>query len=247
MFSSSHGMAALGHTKLVIKCSKGVVTIAVFEPFAAQRERLSEVLLSRSLSPDGQRAAFCRLRHLENREFFEKAKHSQLSPCLFDLGAEASALFCAAREVAPFPPGSLRLFPCAKPLAVSADREFFRAVFLNLCCNCFLYGGKHPLIELSLFESNSKAVLFLRDFGPGLPDALHLPRWGGLSLARCFAQDSGGVFLFSSADCKGVCCALSLPLQKADTLVAPLSSAELLQDTFSPIFVQLAPLCIFPE
>lgn len=247
MLFRAHGIAGLGHTKLVTKRPKGGFLIAVFDRFAAQREQLSEILLSRQLSPDGQRAAFCRLRRLENREFFQKLNEGRLSPCTFDLCAEAAALFCAAREVSPFPPGALRLFPCRQPLPVTADRELFRAVFLNLCCNCFLYGGKHPLLELSLFGTGSKAVLLLRDFGPGLPHSFRLPPQGGLDLAGRFAQNSGGLFLFSGAACKGVCCALSLPLQNAGTLLPPPSVNALLQNTFSPVFVQLAPLCIFPE
>ena len=240
-------MCSFGHTKLVTKCPKGGVIIAVFDRFAAQREQLSEVLLSRQLSPDGQRSAFCHLRRLENREFFEKLEQKRLCPSCFDLGAEASALFCAAREVSPFPPGALRLFPFDRPLPVVADRELFRAVFLNLCCNSFLYGGRHPFLELSLFGANAKAVLVLRDFGPGLCKTVQLPPHGGLNLARSFALDAEGMFLFSSAPCKGVCCALSLPLRKSGVLLPPPSGSTLLQDTFSPVFVQLAPLCIFPE
>lgn len=229
---------------------------------AAIRGEVSEVLCcpEPALPPAGRAAAYRLLRTAQNLEWWTCLCAAPPHPRPLDLGASAAALFAAVREVCATPPGLLQFTPCRQPLPVAASEDAFEAVLLNLVCNSLLYGGAAPAISLRAARQGSRAVLLLRDGGPGIPPhrqraALqpfesfsHLPGAGlGLPLAALFARRYGGAFTLESRPGRGVRLALSLPLCAAAHLPPPPQTAALLADRFSPVYVQLAPRCVLPD
>ena len=176
------------------------------------------------------------------------------------LTASARALVEAAREVCPMPPSLLRFSACGQPLPVAAGEPAFGAVLLNLLCNSLLYGGAKPAVSVRCVRQGGRAVLLLRDWGPGIPPhrqrlaltpfagAGSLPGLGlGLPLAAAFAARYGGAFTLESRPGKGVAAALSLPLCPVARLPRPPHAAALLADRYSPVYVQLSPRCVLPD
>lgn len=232
---------------------------------AALRGETSELLCAvgetgGALPAAARSSAYQLLRTAHNLELWAQLQTAPPAPRPLDLSANAAAVFEAAREVCATPPGLLRLIPCSRPLPVAASEAAFEAVLLNLLCNSLLYGGPKPAVTLRLTRQGSRAVLLLRDAGPGIPPhrqraALlpfesfsHLPSVGlGLPLAGAFARRYRGTFTLESRAGGGVSVALSLPLCPAARLPRPPQTTALLADRFSPVYVQLAPRCILPD
>ena len=216
---------------------------------ALLRAECAEVLTAEGAA---QRAAAYRiLRAAQNLEMWAH---------LMDLSASARALVEAAREVCPMPPSLLRFSACGQPLPVAAGEPAFGAVLLNLLCNSLLYGGAKPAVSVRCVRQGGRAVLLLRDWGPGIPPhrqrlaltpfagAGSLPGLGlGLPLAAAFAARYGGAFTLESRPGKGVAAALSLPLCPVARLPRPPHAAALLADRYSPVYVQLSPRCVLPD
>ena len=216
---------------------------------ALLRAECAEVLAAEGAA---QRAAAYRiLRAAQNLEMWAQLTGAGLPP---------RALVEAAREVCPMPPSLLRFSACGQPLPVAAAEPAFGAVLLNLLCNSLLYGGAKPAVSVRCLRQGSRAVLLLRDWGPGIP--LHrqrlaltpfavagsLPGLGlGLPLAAAFAARYGGAFTLESRPGKGVAAALSLPLCPVAKLPRPPHAAALLADRYSPVYVQLSPRCVLPD
>lgn len=225
---------------------------------ALLRAECAEVLAAEGAA---QRAAAYRiLRAAQNLEMWAQLTGTGLPPRVMDLSASARALVEAAREVCPMPPALLRFSACGQPLPVAAAEPAFGAVLLNLLCNSLLYGGARPAVSVRCLRQGSRAVLLLRDWGPGIPPhrqrlaltpfagAGSLPGLGlGLPLAAAFAARYGGAFTLESRPGKGVAAALSLPLCPVARLPRPPHAAALLADRYSPVYVQLSPRCVLPD
>lgn len=223
---------------------------------ALLRAECAEVLAAEGAA---QRAAAYRiLRAAQNLEMWAQLTGAGLPPRVMDLSASARALVEAAREVCPMPPSLLRFSACGQPLPVAAAEPAFGAVLLNLLCNSLLYGGAKPAVSVRCLRQGSRAVLLLRDWGPGIPPhrqrlaltpfagAGSLPGLG-LPLAAAFAARYGGAFTLESRPGKGVAAALSLPLCPVARLPRPPHAAALLADRYSPVYVQLSPRCVLPD
>ena len=225
---------------------------------ALLRAECAEVLAAEGAA---QRAAAYRiLRAAQNLEMWAQLTGAGLPPRVMDLSASARALVEAAREVCSTPPSLLRFSACGQPLPVAAAEPAFGAVLLNLLCNSLLYGGARPAVSVRCLRQGSRAVLLLRDWGPGIPPhrqrlalthfagAGSLPGLGlGLPLAAAFAARYGGAFTLESRPGKGVAAALSLPLCPVARLPRPPHAAALLADRYSPVYVQLSPRCVLPD
>ena len=138
---------------------------------AAMRGEVSEILCcpESALSPAARAAAYRLLRTAQNLEWWTRLSTQPPPARPLDLGASTAALLAAVREVCATPPGLLQLAPCRQPLPVAADEAAFEAVLLNLVCNSLLYGGPAPALTLRAARQGSRAVLLLRDGGPGIP------------------------------------------------------------------------------
>ena len=225
---------------------------------ALLRAECAEVLTAEGAA---QRAAAYRiLRAAQNLETWACLTVGGRPPRVMDLAASARALMEAAREVCPMPPSLLRFSGCCQPLPVAAAEPAFAAALLNLLCNSLLYGGAKPAVSVRCLRQGSRAVLLLRDWGPGIPPhrqrlaltpfagAGSLPGLGlGLPLAAAFAARYGGAFTLESRPGKGVAAALSLPLCPVAKLPRPPHAAALLADRYSPVYVQLSPRCVLPD
>lgn len=200
------------------------------------------------------------LRAAQNLEFWAGLQRGAWPAHVMDLAASAAALLAAARQVCATPPALLRLYACGQPLPVAASEAAFGAAFLNLLCNSLLYGGARPAVSLRLLRQGGRAVMILRDWGPGIPpgrqrlalqpfeSAAALPGLGlGLPLAALFARRYGGAFTLESRPGRGLAAAISLPLCPVARLPRPPQAAALLADRYSPVYVQLSPRCILPD
>lgn len=212
-------------------------------PTQAELDRIQAMLEL----PAEPAAFYRRLRRKQNLALTRALAAGSLCPVPFDAGALAQSVFCAAKEVCPFPFRNLQLTCAREVLPVLADPDALCQVLLGLLCNSFLYGGKSPLIRLRIVRQRDRAVLELRDWGWGLSEKLHAPHAGGIVLARLLARAFGGCFVLDSAPGKGVRAVLSLPLCGGDELHPVPSAQQLLSDPLSPVFVQLSPRCILPD
>lgn len=225
---------------------------------ALLRTECAEVLAAPQ-QPPARAAAYRMLRAARNLELWTALERGAVPVRAMDLAADVRALGEAVREVCPMPPALLRVNVCAQPLPVAAGQQAFAAALLNLLCNSFLYGGTRPAVSVRALRQGSRAVLLVRDWGPGLPphrlrQALTPFSTGGgtalglgLPLAAAFAACCGGTFTLESRPGKGVAAALSLPLCPVARLERPLRAAALLADRYSPVYVQLSPRCILPD
>ncbi|MEG2842785.1 MAG: ATP-binding protein [Ruthenibacterium sp.] len=179
--------------------------------------------------------------------------------------------FCASAVAYAFMQGAAALCPrvdiqcrfCAAPLWVAGDVRLFCIALGNALLNSLLYAGDAPRAVLQLGKQGEHAVFTLRDNGKGiLPDALSgvfvpgmsadpygdgepAPGLGlGLAIVQQYAAAYSGRILAQSTVGKGSSLALSLPL------CAPCSESmqvpQMVADSFSPLYVQLCPLCDLP-
>lgn len=183
---------------------------------------------------------------------------------------EAAQLCCAHRRLRPALRAEGGVLPVALPVWALV------AVALNLLDNALLYGGPQPAARFEVRRQGKRAVLTVRDAGPGIPPAAQSrafipfaalpgplraktaqPRpadWNGergaglgLSLAALAARRAGGVCTLASRPGHGTAVAVSLPLCEGAMPGPCPTAAELLADRYSPVYLQLCQVCVLPE
>ena len=108
----------------------------------------------------------------------------------------------------------------------------------------FWYGGERPAISVRAARRGETLLLTVADNGPGCaPSAGDRGLGLGLEVARRYARAYGGRLLAGSAPERGACFSLCLPLCPPGA--AP-SVPDYMADRFSPLYVQLAPVCDLP-
>lgn len=179
--------------------------------------------------------------------------------------------FCASAVAYAFMQGAAALCPrvdirchfCAAPLWVAGDVRLFCTCLGNALLNSLLYAGDAPCANLQLEKQGEHAVFTLRDSGKGiLPETLSCvfapgmsadpygdgapaPGLGlGLAIVQQYTAAYGGRLLAQSTAGKGSSLALSLPLCMpcGEQVQVP----QMVADRFSPLYVQLCPICDLP-
>lgn len=127
------------------------------------------------------------------------------------------------------------------PLWAMGDARLFAAALGNLLANAVQYGGERPAISVRAARRGETLLLTVADNGPGCaPSAGDRGLGLGLEVARRYARAYGGRLLAGSAPERGACFSLCLPLCPPGA--AP-SVPDYMADRFSPLYVQLAPVC----
>ena len=130
------------------------------------------------------------------------------------------------------------------PLWAMGDARLFAAALGNLLANAVQYGGERPAISVRAARRGETLLLTVADNGPGCaPSAGDRGLGLGLEVARRYARAYGGRLLAGSAPERGACFSLCLPLCPPGA--AP-SVPDYMADRFSPLYVQLAPVCDLP-
>lgn len=111
---------------------------------------------------------------------------------------------------------------------VSGDPERLKQVFFNVLDNAAKHGGAGKRIATSVTRENNMAVVQVRDFGPGIPEA-ELPfvkkkfykgsskaRGSGIGLAVCdeIVSLHGGTFTIGNAEGGGAVVTIALPISE---------------------------------
>lgn len=233
---------------------------------AAVRGPLGRVMPALTAQPDPARASlrggYQLLRCAENLELYAALQRPAPGCGPLDLAALTASLLAAAREVCPTRPQRLQGGGGPVPLPVICHARSLTAVILNLVSNSLLYAGPAAPIRLEAWRQGSRAVVRVRDGGPGMSAAVQLracapffsaggPDGGaglglGLTLAALLARQAGGVFALESRPGRGTSATLALPLCPAASLPAPPTAAALLDDRYSPVYVQLCQSCVLP-
>jgi signal transduction histidine kinase len=65
--------------------------------------------------------------------------------------------------------GVVRLAPDAEPIEILGDREELRGAIVNLLDNAVKFSGDHVDVEVDVRRDGDRAVVRVRDHGPGLP------------------------------------------------------------------------------
>lgn len=132
------------------------------------------------------------------------------------------------------------------PLWTMGDARLFADALGNLLANALLYGGERAHIRVRAARSESTLTLTVADSGAGCltpagadGDALGL----GLGIARRYAQVCGGRLIAQTMPGRGACFSLCLPLCAPG---AHSETPDYVADRFSPLYVQLAPVCDLP-
>lgn len=209
-----------------------------------------------------RRCAYQLLRCAENLELFATLQRPARPGRPLDLAAAANCLLQAAQTICRVRPGQLTGESCPVPLPVVCNARALYVVVYNLLGNSLLYGGSTPQVQLEASRQGGRAVLTVRDAGPGMPPAVQLraqtaffsaagPDGGpgvglGLTLAALFARQAHGVFTLESRPGQGTTATLALPLCPAASLPQPPTPATLLTDRYSPLYVQLCQSCVLP-
>lgn len=240
---------------------------------AAQRTALGPLLAALS-EPEAQgggraarAAAYRLLRVARNLECYARLCRPMPGTHCCDLAAvctavcEAAQLCCARRALRPALAASGGVLPVEVPACLLAE------VALNLLDNALLYGGERPAAQMEISRQGKRAVLVVRDAGPGIPPAAQrrafvpfavLPRPAraageergaglGLGLAAMLARQAGGVCSLASRPGHGAAVALALPLVQGAMPGPCPTAAELLADRYSPVYVQLCQVCVLPD
>ncbi|MEG1639540.1 MAG: ATP-binding protein [Ruthenibacterium sp.] len=185
--------------------------------------------------------------------------------------APVARSFCASAVAYAFMQGAAALCPryeiqcrfCKAPLWAAGDIRLFCIALGNVLLNSLLYAGEAPCAILELEKQGEHAVFTLRDNGKGiLPDALSsmfapgisadpygdgapAPGLGlGLAIVQQYAAAYGGRLLAQSTVGKGSSLAFSLPLCTPCT--ENMQVPQMITDRYSPLYVQLCPLCDLP-
>jgi PAS domain S-box-containing protein len=151
-----------------------------------------------------------------------------VNPEAFDLCDAAREVTERLRESAAAASCELSLEGVPGPLVGSWDRLRIEQVLVNLISNSIKYAAGRQ-IRVSVARDGGRAVLQVRDHGPGIPEA-DLPRiferferaasarhYGGMGLglyvARQIAQAHGGTIAARNMDGGGACFSVTLPLE----------------------------------
>ena len=111
---------------------------------------------------------------------------------------------------------------------ISGDPERLKQVFLNLLDNAAKHGGSGQRIEASMSYDGKDVIVYIRDFGPGIPED-ELPhvkmkfykgsskaRGSGIGLAVCdeIMRLHNGTFDIANAPGGGTVVTMTLPMEK---------------------------------
>ena len=111
---------------------------------------------------------------------------------------------------------------------IPGDPERLKQVFCNVMDNAAKHGGAGKRIDVSVCREGEEAVVRVRDYGPGIPEA-ELPfvkqkfykgsskaRGSGIGLAVCdeIVGLHGGTFTIGSAEGGGAVVTIRLPLKE---------------------------------
>ena len=118
-----------------------------------------------------------------------------------------------------------------EPVPVFGDKDRLRQVFLNILDNAAKYSGPGGKIELAVGQEGDKALVVIRDHGPGIP-AADLPyikdkfyrgtapkkRGAGIGLSVCdeIVKLHGGTLTIESEEGEGTHVSIRLPLAPAE-------------------------------
>ncbi|GAB4387992.1 MAG: ATP-binding protein [Thermodesulfovibrionales bacterium] len=112
-------------------------------------------------------------------------------------------------------------------VAVEADAELLKQVFLNVLLNAIQASGDGGRIEVSVTEDGDTAVVEIRDEAGGIPEdeleRIFDPFWStkdkgtglGLAIASKIMQAHGGTIKVKSARGQGSCFAMFLPMRQS--------------------------------
>jgi two-component system sensor histidine kinase SenX3 len=98
-----------------------------------------------------------------------QAGRTPLSLERHDLVALAAECVEFTRSRRHLPAESVRLRPGGAPVEIVGDREELRGAIVNLLDNAVKFSGDHVDVEVAVQRRDDKAVLAVRDTGPGLP------------------------------------------------------------------------------
>lgn len=231
---------------------------------AALRAPLGRVLPPLAALPEpegaGLRGGYQLLRCAENLELYAALQRPGPRGGPLDLAGLTGSLLAAGREVCRLRPGQLEGGGGPVPLPVVCGAAGLTGVILNLLANSLLYGGAEPRIRLEAWRQGGRAVVRVRDAGPGMAPAVQLRACApffsaggaegglglGLTLAALLARQAGGVFALESRPGRGTAATLALPLCPAASLPPCPTAASLLADRYSPVYVQLCQSCVLP-
>ncbi len=115
--------------------------------------------------------------------------------------------------------------------SVTGDPERMRQVFCNLLDNASKHGGAGKRIDVAVYREENKAVITIRDYGPGIPED-ELPhvkykfykgsskaRGSGIGLAVCdeIITRHGGTLELGNAEGGGCIVTIRLPIDITET------------------------------
>ncbi|MCE9594146.1 MAG: HAMP domain-containing histidine kinase [Planctomycetes bacterium] len=155
------------------------ITHELRSPIASARLYVESVLLGRADGPKRDRylqRAMLDLDRLRTRvdDLLETARVNSSKPVL---ALEPIDLATVARDVVErltreHAARGARIELATEPdVHVRADMRALDTVLANLVSNAIKYGGKDPRVVVGTGHARSKALLFVRDFGPGLGGA----------------------------------------------------------------------------
>ena len=160
-----------------------------------------------------------------------------------------------------------------EPLWSPGCARLFAAALGNLLANAVQYGGERPFVSVRAQKSGAHLLLTVADNGAGYTGTAEIENSLGLAVARQYAEAFGGRLLVRSIPEQGTRFTLCLPLcapgaentpgaretspisdaanppDTANTpsaLPAPQIPPDYMADRFSPLYIQLAPICDLP-
>lgn len=151
-----------------------------------------------------------------------------------------------------------------EPLWSRGCERLFAAALGNLLANAVQYGGERPAVSVRAQKSGGMLLLTVADNGAGYTAHAETVNGLGLAVARQYAAAFGGQLLVNSAPGQGTRVTLCLPLcapgvrktpdapgaasppGTREPRFAPHIPPDYMADRFSPLYVQLAPVCDLP-
>jgi two-component system sensor histidine kinase SenX3 len=86
-----------------------------------------------------------------------------------DLGALAQECVAFTRSRLHLPDAALTLVPATDAVEVLGDRNELRGAIVNLLDNAVKFSGDHVDVDVQVLREGNRALLTVRDHGPGLP------------------------------------------------------------------------------
>lgn len=130
-----------------------------------------------------------------------------------------------------------------RPLWTMGDERLFADALGSLLANAVQYGGERPTVTVRALGQGGRLLLAVADSGTGCPDGGRPAEGLGLRTARLYAEACGGSLLTGCGAGRGLCVSLCLPLCAPGGRQRP---PDYVADRFSPLYVQLAPVCDLP-